>query len=380
MKMGYYDQNEARPTTEKRTSFFIWGVIVGILSSIVTTYLFLHLFIGEDNKEVKVTSSTVVETTITNAVDKASKSVVEILSISSNNLQQPLQSGSGSGVIYKKDKEKAYIATNHHVVAQATKLNVTLPNGEKLDAKLIGSDSLTDLAVISVDASHINDIATLGNSSKLKRGEPAIAIGNPLGYFPGSVTSGIISSTTRILENDFNQDGFSDWSTDVIQTDAAINPGNSGGALVNASGEVIGINSSKIAQESVEGIGFAIPINSALPILEQLEEHGKVKRPFLGIAMMDLQLVSDDQKAYVLNTAEDLKYGVVVLEIDPKSPASKGLEVYDIITQIEDSEIKSELDLRKALYKQQIDDEITITVIRNGEKQEVNITLFELKN
>ncbi|WP_042375570.1 S1C family serine protease, partial [Neobacillus jeddahensis] len=198
----------------------------------------------------------------TKAVDKTGAAVVGINNIQSssfwsdNTEQTEQEAGTGSGVIYKKEGGKAYVVSNHHVVEGATKLEVSLEDGTKIPAKLLGSDVWTDLAVLEIDASKIKKVAEFGNSDSLKMGEPVIAVGNPLGAtFSGSVTQGIISGLKRTIPVDINQDGVVDWQSEVLQTDAAINPGNSGGALINMAGQVIGINSMKIAQEAVEGIG-----------------------------------------------------------------------------------------------------------------------------
>ncbi len=196
----------------------------------------------------------------------------------------------------KKAGNKAYIVTNNHVVDGANKLAVKLSDGKQVDAKLVGKDPWLDLAVVEIDGSNVNKVATLGDSSKLRAGEKAIAIGNPLG-FDGSVTEGIISSKEREIPVDIDGDKRPDWQAQVIQTDAAINPGNSGGALFNQNGEIIGINSSKIAQQEVEGIGFAIPINIAKPVIESLEKDGVVKRPALGVGVVSLE----DVQAYAVN-------------------------------------------------------------------------------
>ncbi len=186
------------------------------------------------------------------------------------------EAGTGSGVVYKIENGEAYIVTNHHVIENAEKLEVTLADGSKKEATLIGSDIWTDLAVIKVDADGIETVANFGDSEVLKQGETVIAIGNPLGLdFYGSVTVGVISGTNRAVPVDLNGDGTEDWQSEVLQTDAAINGGNSGGALVNLNGDLIGINSMKIASESVEGLGFAIPINTVIPIIQQLEEMVK---------------------------------------------------------------------------------------------------------
>src|SRR5699024_9244074 len=161
---------------------------------------------------------------------------------------------------------------------------VSIGKGDKVkvSAELVGTDPLMDLAVLRIDADKVKEVADLGNSDNRKSGEPVIAIGNPLG-FSGSVTKGLVSASDRAVRRDTDAKGRRDWNAEVIQTDTAINPGNSGGALINLDGQVVGINSMKIAEQAVEGIGFAIPINVAKPIIDQIERYGKVQRPYMGI-------------------------------------------------------------------------------------------------
>ena len=202
--------------------------------------------------------------------------------------------GEGSGVIYKKDGDSAYLVTNNHVVKDAEKLEIMMANGKKVVGKLVGSDTYSDLAVIKISSKYVTTVAEFANSDKIKVGEPAIAIGSPLGSdYANSVTEGIVSSLSRTVTSQ-NENGET-ISTNAIQTDAAINPGNSGGALINIKGQVIGINSSKIASSNnsnsgvaVEGMGFAIPSNDVVSIINQLEENGEVVRPALVISMANL--------------------------------------------------------------------------------------------
>lgn len=290
---------------------------------------------------------------------------------------QEQQAGSGSGVIYKKAGNKAYIVTNNHVVDGANKLAVKLSDGKKVEAKLVGKDPWLDLAVVEIDGSNVNKVATLGDSSKLRAGEKAIAIGNPLG-FDGSVTEGIISSKEREIPVDIDGDKRADWNAQVIQTDAAINPGNSGGALFNQNGEIIGINSSKIAQQEVEGIGFAIPINIAKPVIESLEKDGVVKRPALGVGVVSLE----DVQAYAVNqlkVPKEVTNGVVLGKIYPISPAEKaGLEQYDIVVSLDDQKVENSLQFRKYLYeKKKVGEKVEVTFYRNGQKMTKTATLAD---
>jgi serine protease Do len=328
-----------------------------------------------------------VTTDITKAVEKSSDSVVGISNIRSQSFwgqteSQDQQAGTGSGVIYKKAGNKAYIVTNNHVIEGADQLEVTLADGTKVPATLRGADVWTDLAVLEIDGSSIEkaDVAEIGNSDELKAGEPVIAIGNPLGLqFSGSVTQGVVSGVERTIPVDINQDGMEDWNAEVLQTDAAINPGNSGGALINISGQLIGINSMKIAQEAVEGIGLAIPINYAMPIIEDLEQYGEVKRPAMGVVLEDVNRISAYHQQETLKLPKEVNYGVMVRQVVPNSPAAQaGLQEMDVIVELDGEKVESLIDLRKHLYnKKEVNDQMKVTYYRNGEKQELTMKLTD---
>lgn len=370
------------------------GIIGGITVAIIG---FLLLFTGvipinsdqsnanENSELTEATAQNVIQTSSsrdgvsTETISDVSEAVVGVANIQNFDLwSAPNETGTGSGVVYKINNEKAYVVTNHHVIDGANEIEVILTNGEHVSAELLGSDELTDLAVLTIDAEHVNVVAPLGDSSNLVVGEPAIAIGNPLGTeFAGTVTKGIISGLERSIDVDLNGNGSADWTVEVIQTDAAINPGNSGGALINENGEVIGINSMKIALQTVEGIGFAIPINEAIPVMEQLEVSGQISRPFIGISAVDLSTVPERNIEQTLNLDPSNTDGVVIAEVHPDSAANEaGLETYDVITAINDDPIDSMMDLKKYLYSEtSIGDTITITYFRNGEERQVSITL-----
>jgi serine protease Do len=235
----------------------------------------------------------------------------------------------------------------------------------------------TDLAVLEIDSEAVSATAEFGDSENLTVGEPAIAIGSPLGTnFASSVTSGIISATGRTVPVDTNMDGENDWEMTAIQTDAAINPGNSGGPLVNIAGQVVGINSMKISSSTIEGMGFAIPSNDALDIINQLEQDGEVIRPVIGVAMVDLSMVSPQQQEAILNLPEDVTGGVVIAEVQPNSSADEaGLESNDVIVSFNGEEVANGIELRQEIYDTEIGDEVEIEFYRDGELQSVTLTL-----
>ena len=286
----------------------------------------------------------------------------------------------GSGVIYKKQGGTAYIVTNNHVVAGSNALQVLLSDGTKLTATLVGTDEQTDLAVLKVNSSKVSEVADFADSSKIEPGQSVLAIGSPLGSeYATSVTEGIISATKREVDAT-DESGNSLGKATVIQTDAAINPGNSGGPLVNLAGQVVGINSMKLASSSdgtsVEGMGFAIPSDTVVSIINELEKNGKVERPALGVTMVDLSNVSTSDQASVLNLPTSVSGGVVVMgTTDGSAAAEAGLKKYDVITKIDDTDITGSGDLRDALYKRKVGDTIKITYYRDGKAKTVDAKL-----
>ena len=344
-----------------------------------------------------------VDSDITSAVEKVQGAVVSVINLqaqqqSSNNpwgdlfgQQQEdssaentddsnlMEASEGSGVIYNKDGDSAYVVTNNHVVEGSDGLEVVMSDGTKVKGELMGTDAVTDLAVIKISSENVDKVATFGDSSALKVGEPAIAIGSPLGsQYANSVTSGIISSVNRPIS-----DSTSGVNISAIQTDAAINPGNSGGPLVNIAGQVIGINSSKIASTStessdisVEGMGFAIPSNDVVKIIDQLQKDGKVTRPALGINMVDLSSVTSQQQEQILGVPSSVKSGVVITNVMNATPAEKaGLKQYDVITKVDGEEVTSATDLQSILYGKNVGDTITITYYRGDKESTAKVDL-----
>lgn len=290
------------------------------------------------------------------------------------------EASEGSGVIYRKDGDKAYIVTNNHVVAGADAVNILFNDGTQADAKIVGTDVYSDLAVLEISAEHVSTVAEFADSDDVKVGETALAMGSPLGStFSNSVSQGIVSAKDRMISNQTDDGQL--INSNAIQTDAAINPGNSGGALVNASGQVIGINSSKIAQAasgvSAEGMGFAIPSNDVVKIINQLEQGKDVVRPMLGVSMLNLNAISAEERASVLKLDDSkVASGVVIGSIEKKSPAENaGLKKYDVITELDGKAISSSSELQAILYQKNIGDKLEATYYRDGKKNKVTITL-----
>jgi len=277
------------------------------------------------------------------------------------NPNQEIEQGSGSGVIISAD---GYIVTNNHVVENATALLVILNTGEEYTAKVVGKDASTDLAVLKIEAGNL-PYAQMGTSSTLRVGEKAVAIGNPLGQeFAGTTTQGIISGLNRSVTVD-------NRTMNLIQTDAAINPGNSGGALVNEYGALIGINTVKISSDTLEGLGFAIPIDEAKPIIQELMTNGYVTgRPVIGIG--GRAVTKEDAKAY------NLKVGVYVSSMSPNGPAyMAGIKIGDIIVECEGEPIETVDDINKIKNKKSPGDKLNIKVYRKGSYKDVAVILGE---
>lgn len=296
---------------------------------------------------------------------------------SNSDKNSKLQTASeGSGVIYKKDGKVAYIVTNNHVVKGSNALQVIMSNGKKVDADLVGTDAATDLAVLKINAANVTTVAQFGNSNSIAAGQDVLAIGSPMGSeYANTVTKGIVSAKNRTLKA-----GTDGTLTSVIQTDAAINSGNSGGPLINMAGQVIGINSMKLSSDnegsSIEGMGFAIPSNEVVSIINQLIKNGKIERPALGIGMVDLSNITTDQQQSVLKLPSSVNKGVVIMQVaDGSAAANAGLKQYDVITQLGDTKVTNANTLKAALYKYKVGDSAKVTYYRNGKQQTSTVHL-----
>ncbi len=274
------------------------------------------------------------------------------------------QEGSGSGIILSAD---GFIVTNNHVVEGASDVNVVLNTGKEYSAKLVGADARSDLAVIKIDEKNLT-VATLGSSEKLQVGELAVAIGNPLGQeLAGSVTVGVISAVNRTIKTEGN-------IFTLVQTDAAINPGNSGGALVNGYGEVVGINTMKFSGSGLEGLGFAIPIDEAKPIVDDLMQSGYVKgRPLIGISVQEITAE--------IALRNDLPIGLYVVEVAALSAADRaGIKKGDVIIKVAGQKIQTTAELNKIRDTHKVGDEIDFEVDRAGQRMNFKLKLQEDKS
>ena len=314
-----------------------------------------------------------VKSSTTDVIEKVNSSVVGVLVYANGTA-----SGSGSGVVYRVDGKTAYIITNAHVVSGATDVQVVFSNKESVNATIVGSDTYSDIAVLKLTADFDMTAIKCGDSSLLDQGETVLAIGSPLGIeYAGTVTQGIVSGIDRTVSVDLNDDGQEDWDMNVIQTDAAINPGNSGGALVNMAGELVGITSMKLSNTSVEGMGFALPINDVITSVEQIIEYCKVTRPLIGISVVSLSGYSSYQlRYYRINT--DLTDGIYVSRVTSGGAASKaGIQEGDIIVKFDGKEVTTYKSFLTELYSKEPGDKVSVVVNRNGTEKTIEVTLGE---
>ena len=349
-------------------------LISSLLSGALGAYLMLSTLPNTTTTNNGVTTSTTKlnePNSIANAVEKVYDSTVVVECYKENKLVS-----TGTGFVYKKENGKAYLMTNNHVIAEGDTVKVLFTNETKEEATIIGRDKYSDIAVLSIKDSNEIKSAAMGESAKSQVGDTVFTVGSPEGSnYAGTVTKGILSAKERLVEVALTNNQTSDYYMQVLQPDAAINPGNSGGPICNTNGEVIGITNMKLVDDTVEGMGFAIPIEEALKMADILEKEGKVTRPYIGISMLDLT------NSYYLWQAgimlpENIENGVVIIKVEDNSPASAaGLKKGDIITKIAGKTTKNLAEFRYELYKHQPNDEIEIVYIRNNKTETTKITL-----
>ncbi len=349
-------------------------IVLSLISGGLGAYLMISTRQNTTTTSNGITTSTakLTETnSIADAVSKVYDAVVVVEVYSNNQL-----ASTGTGFVYKKANGKAYLMTNNHVISGGKTIKVLFQNGDELEATTVGSDTYSDIAVLSVKDSDKIVAATTGASDKSKVGDTVFTVGSPEGSdYAGTVTKGILSAKDRLVEVALSNSDTSDYYMQVLQTDAAINPGNSGGPLCNTNGEVIGITNMKLVDDTVEGMGFAIPIEDALKVAEVLEKDGKVSRPYIGISMLDLSNSYYLWQSGIM-VPENVDSGVAVVKVESGSPADKaGLKKGDIITKLAGKETKSLAEFRYELYKHSPNDSIEVTYIRDGKEQKANLTL-----
>ena len=364
---------------EKFLNFII--ALVGVIAGAAVAYLIIVNPFAKNETSISGTgiirntytgdySKVVVDNSgISTAVKKVYDAVVMVQNYKSGKLQ-----GSGSGFVYKTDSKYGYIMTNQHVVEGSTSLKVMLTSNKVVDADLLGGDEYLDIAVIRIPVGDVKAVATIGKTSDIQLGDFVFTIGSPVGeeYF-NSVTSGIISGLNRQVTVSVKSQN--DWLMDVIQVDAAINPCNSGGPLLNSNGEVIGVNSLKLVDSQIEGMGFSIKIEDAMSHVSELENGKSVERPLLGINLLS---VSDKSMLYRygISISDDIEDGVVVISVEKNTGAAKSdLEKGDVIVAIDGKEVKNAANLKYILYKYKPGDKIKVKYNRDGKEKTTSVRL-----
>lgn len=377
-------------TTKKKNNKKIWLFILLILLGIILGITLTIILLGDSSNEnglinklekVIVTKERaeseikVSDVQIEEAIEKVYDSVlcIEVMDSRGNLL------GSGTGFVYSKDEKYGYILTNAHVVESGTNIVGTLTSGVEVKLERLGIDTYMDLAVLRMDAKNIIKVATLGNTKNTNIGGTVFTVGSPMGKeFLGTVTKGILSNKDRYVERSTGTYSSETVIVKVIQTDAAISPGNSGGPLVNVSGDVIGINSMKLVDSSVEGMGFAIPIEDALEYINDLENKRTIKRPYIGVSVYDILTNKDYLISRGANIPENLNYGIYIIDVEETGSAYKsGIRKNDIITHVNDVKIDNLAKFKYELFKHKIGESIEVTYYRNNKKAKLKI---ELKN
>lgn len=369
---------------KERNNSWIYLIIISVLTvgviALISIILMGKLNINKvitnrKTNETVVSSKTIEEQSdLKNAISKVYNSVVyiqvEVMS------RMGTQVASGSGFVYKKDSKNGYILTNNHVIEDANKIVVTYIDGSETEAELVGRDEFSDVAVLKVKADTVLEVAEIGSSDDAEIGDTVFTVGAPLGKeYMGTITKGIVSGVNRKVSVKLSSGSY---LMETIQTDATINSGNSGGPLCNISGQVIGITSSKLVGEGVEGMGFSIPINTVNAIIDKLEKGEKIERPYLGVQLADVSNSYGLQYYYNINISKDIKYGAILTYVEKNKPASNaGLEVGDVVVEMDGEKIESSAQFRYNLYKHNVGDEIKVKYYRGDDKRDTTIKLTD---
>lgn len=356
---------------EGRKNNYILVIIVSVFVGIIGT-IFVYKKMPQELKTIEKQERNITiseSNTLKSAIEKIYNAVVVVETYRGNSVYS-----TGTGFIYKESENEGYIITNHHVIEKGTSYKITLITGEEYDAKLLGSDEYSDVAVLSIPKEAVIQIATIGKSEETEIGDTVFTVGSPLGKnYMGTVTKGILSGKNRTVTVSSSTNN--SLMLEVLQTDAAINPGNSGGPLLNINGEVIGVNSMKLIKDEVEGMGFALPIEIVTSLSEKLEKGQKIERPLIGIEMSEVS-----NEYYLarqgITIPEDVTKGVVVINVSDDYPAKKaGLQKGDIILSINEIEITDAVHFKYLLYKYNIGDKVQIKYYRDNKIQETTMIL-----
>lgn len=367
-------KNNKKQNLKRNIVLYIAVFVLGALIMYGLIYRFPQQF--STIITLEESSVTITDEGIADAVEKVYDSVVIVSTYVNDEL-----TSTGSGFVYKVDGEVAYILTNHHVIEDATTVNVTFTDGSIVQTTIVGSDEYEDVAVLTVSSDDILAVAEIGSSDDMRLGDTTFAVGGPIdSEFSWTVTRGILSGKDRMVSVTMSDS--STYYMNVIQTDTAINSGNSGGPLCNSNGEVIGITTLKIMDDGVEGMGFAIPIEQVVEVAEEIIDGVNMDNPYLGIGMYDLSIAYSPAYPEYTSYQEvieeyELSGGVIITEVTEDSSADlSGVEVGDIIYSFNGELIDSSSRLKYELYNCHIGDTIEVLIIRDGEKITLNIELL----
>lgn len=368
----YYNKKYNSNNKKPNFGLLLLVILIAFLAGLAGCYVVLTYFYTNSGTITTKTVELTETNSIASAVEKVYDSVVVV-----EGYQKDALYSTGTGFAYKKEKNKIYIMTNNHVISGCETVKLILSNNSEIEAKVVGADTYSDIAVLSIEKTDKVTVAELGDNKITRVGDTLFALGAPEGSdYAGTVTKGVLSGKNRLVAVSYSNSNTFDYYMNVIQTDAAINPGNSGGPLCNSNGEVIGITNMKLVDDSVEGMGFAIPIEDAIYYAELLENDGKVTRPYLGISMLDITANSYYLWRENISIPDGIDEGVVVYTIEANSPASAaGLKKGDIIVKIDDEDISSLAEFRYVLYKHEAGSDIKLTVLRSGKEEVVKVKL-----
>lgn len=351
----------------KKTSKSLLIIIVFFIGVISTILVYKHY--PDNEKEVIENINISMTNTINKSIEKVYDATVVIETLSNGKL-----ANTGTGFVYKKDDKYGYVMTNAHVVSDKAKIEVTNNNNEKVEATYLGGDQFVDIAILKVPLKSVMAVAEIGESVNTVLGDTVFTVGAPMGIeYQGTVTKGILSGNKREVEVSLTGGG--KYVMELLQTDAAINPGNSGGPLANINGEVIGVNSMKFVERSIEGMGFAIPIEIAMNAAEYLENGKTIERPLFGAMITDVNDVMTKYQ-YNIQLDEIVTKGALIIQVEKDSPAGEAkFEKGDVVIKINDTEIKSSAKFRTVLYSHKVGDEINVTYIRGSKEHTVKVKL-----
>ncbi len=364
--------NKKSEKTTNEGKIWLIGIVMFFLGAFglyALIYFFPEPFVKTITEQVETRNVTITDTGIADAVEKIYDAVVVVKTYVNKTLYS-----TGTGFVYKKDGEKAYILTNNHVIEKGDSVYVEFTDGHLKETKVEGKDLYSDTAVLSLNASEILDVADIGSSENARIGDTVFSVGAPIDSdtYSGTVTRGILSGKNRLVSIRTTSSSTSDMMMSVLQTDAAINSGNSGGPLVNANGEVIGITSLKLVTTGVEGMGFAIPIETAMKFAEKEEKGETISRPYMGINMRNLS----DAIYFYRPQLDGITSGVYIESVLDNTPASaSGLQAGDIIVKVDDKDVDSIAYLRYLLFNHNVGDTMKLSIYRNGDYKDFNLVL-----